>query len=49
MGMKTGQKIEREQNIQIRQKTKETFSKIAGKLTAISPALFAVLVSFLVL
>lgn len=49
MGMKTGQKIEREQNIQIRQKAKETFAKIAGKLTAISPALFAVLVSFLVL
>lgn len=49
MGMKTGQKIEKEQNIHIRQKAKVIFSKIAGKLTAASPALFAVLVTFLVL
>lgn len=49
MGMKTGQRIKEEQNIYIRQKTKGIFSKIAGKLVSISPTLFAVLVSFLVL
>lgn len=49
MGMKTGQRIKEEQNIYIRKKIKGIFSKIAGKLVSISPTLFAVLVSFLVL
>ncbi|MBD5496309.1 MAG: hypothetical protein HDR11_00890 [Lachnospiraceae bacterium] len=49
MGMRIGKKKEREQNIPIRQRVKVIFSKIAKKLVAISPALFAVLVSALVL